>query len=80
MQKGDLLTQIMNANHVPGAIHYEWTDAMDRNNNLCMRPIKEIEKTLLDKGFDKDKTIIAYYHSHHRSSCSYYVLKAAGMY
>lgn len=64
--------------HIPGAIHYEWTDAMDRNNNLCMLPVKEIEKTLLDKGFDKDKTIVAYCHSHHRSSYSYYVLKAAG--
>ena len=63
---------------IPGAIHYEWTDAMDRNNNLCMLPIKEIEKTLLDKGFDKDKIIVAYCHSHHRSSYSYYVLKIAG--
>ncbi|MCW8931414.1 MAG: sulfurtransferase [Gammaproteobacteria bacterium] len=64
--------------HIPGAIHYEWTDAMDRNNNLCMLPINEIEQTLLDKGVDKDKTIVAYCHSHHRSSYSYYVLKMAG--
>lgn len=64
--------------HIPGAIHYEWTDAMDRNNNLCMLPIESIEQSLLEKGFAKDKTIIAYCHSHHRSSYSYYVLKAAG--
>ncbi len=64
--------------HIPGAIHYEWTDAMDRNNNLCMRPIKEIQQVLMDKGFSKDKTIVAYCHSHHRSSFSYYVLKLAG--
>lgn len=64
--------------HIPGAIHYEWTDAMDKNNNLCMLSIAEIEKTLKDKGFDKGKMIIAYCHSHHRSSYSYYVLKIAG--
>lgn len=64
--------------HIPGSIHYEWTDAMDRNNNLCMLPIETIEQTLMDKGFDKEKTVVTYCHSHHRSSYSYYVLKAAG--
>lgn len=64
--------------HIPGAIHYEWTDAMDKNNNLCMLPIEEVERILLNKGFDKNNTIVAYCHSHHRSSYSYYVLKAVG--
>ncbi len=64
--------------HIPGAIHYEWTDAMDRNNNLCMLPLDLIEQTLEEKGFDKERTIVAYCHSHHRSSYAYYVLKAAG--
>lgn len=64
--------------HIPGAIHYEWTDAMDRNNNLCLLPMEQLQQTLADKGFKKDKTIVAYCHSHHRSSFSYYLLKAAG--
>lgn len=64
--------------HIPGAIHYEWTDAMDKNNNLCLLPIEDIQKTLMNKGFDKNSTIVAYCHSHHRSSFSYYTLKAAG--
>jgi len=64
--------------HIPGAIHYEWTDAMNRNNNLCVLPINEIEQKLKDLGFSKDKTIVTYCHSHHRSSYTYYVLKLAG--
>ena len=64
--------------HIPGAVHYEWSDAMDRNNNLCLLPMEQLQQTLADKGFDKDKTIVTYCHSHHRSSFSYYLLKAAG--
>lgn len=64
--------------HIPGAIHYEWTDAMDKHNNLCLHPLSDIDTTLSELGFDKNKTIVTYCHSHHRSSFSYYVLKAAG--
>ncbi len=64
--------------HIPGAIHYEWIDAMDRNNNLCLLPMAQLKATLAEKGFDRDKTIVTYCHSHHRSSFSYYLLKAAG--
>lgn len=66
------------AGHIPGAIHYEWTDAMDKGKNLRMLPVKKIESALLEKGFKKDQTVVVYCHSHHRSSYSYYVLRAAG--
>jgi thiosulfate/3-mercaptopyruvate sulfurtransferase len=66
------------AGHIPGAIHYEWTDAMDKAKNLRMLPIEEIQKTLTEKGFNKDQSIVVYCHSHHRSAYSYYVLRAAG--
>ena len=32
------------AGHIPGAIHFEWTDAMDRSNNLRLLPEGSIEQ------------------------------------
>ncbi|WP_281400849.1 hypothetical protein [sulfur-oxidizing endosymbiont of Gigantopelta aegis] len=29
------------------AIHYEWPDAMGKNNNLCLLPMDEIKNTLI---------------------------------
>ncbi len=66
------------AGHIPGAIHYEWTNAMDKAKNLRMLPMDEIKSALAEKGLNKDHNIIVYCHSHHRSSYSYYVLRAAG--
>lgn len=66
------------AGRIPGAIHFEWTDAMDRNNNLRLLPEGIIEQRLEQLGITKDKEVICYCQSHHRSAFSYLMLRHLG--
>lgn len=66
------------AGHIPGAIHLEWTEAMDRNNHLRLLPADLIQQRLEELGVTKDREIICYCQSHHRSAFTYFVLKHLG--
>jgi thiosulfate/3-mercaptopyruvate sulfurtransferase len=64
--------------HIPGAVHYEWTDAMERNNNLRLLHTNDIQKKMDEMGIDKNKEVICYCQSHHRSAFSYLMLRILG--
>ncbi|MDH5712124.1 MAG: rhodanese-like domain-containing protein, partial [Gammaproteobacteria bacterium] len=64
--------------HIPGAILFEWTDAMDRNHNLRMLPEGIIEQRLEQLGITRDKEVICYCQSHHRSAYSCMMLMHLG--
>ncbi len=64
--------------HIPGAVHYEWTRAMDPNRHLRLRPEEDIRAELEALGVTPEKEILAYCQTHHRSSFSYVMLKALG--
>lgn len=64
--------------HIPGARRYEWTDAMDRSRNLRLLPAETLQQALEQLGITKDKEVIVYCQSHHRSAFSYVMLKALG--
>ena len=64
--------------HIPGAVNYNWVEAMDQNNALRLKPVAELEQTLASLGVTKDKEIICYCQTHHRSSYVYIVLKHLG--
>ena len=64
--------------HIPGAKRYEWTDAMDRGNNLRLRPADAIQQELDQLGVTRDKEVIVYCQTHHRSAFSYVMLRALG--
>lgn len=66
------------AGHIPRAIHFEWTDAMDRNNNLRLLPEGVIEQRLEQLGITKNKEVICYCQSHHRSAFTYLMLRHLG--
>jgi thiosulfate/3-mercaptopyruvate sulfurtransferase len=66
------------AGHIPGAIHYEWTQSMNQNNNLCRLPAEDIQQRLDSLGLTKDKEVVCYCQSHHRSAYSWLVLKSLG--
>lgn len=61
--------------HIPGAIRYEWTEAMDRSSNYRLLPTDTLKATLTGMGFTPDKEIIVYCQTHHRSALSYVMLK-----
>jgi len=64
--------------HIPGAKHYEWTEAMDRAHNLRLLPAASIQHKLDLLGITKDREVIVYCQSHHRSALSYVMLRALG--
>ncbi|UCB54950.1 MAG: sulfurtransferase [Thiotrichales bacterium] len=64
--------------HIPGAARYEWTDAMDRMHNLRLLPAQTIQQQLDRLGISKDREVIVYCQSHHRSALSYVMLRSLG--
>jgi thiosulfate/3-mercaptopyruvate sulfurtransferase len=60
--------------HIPGAIHCEWTELMDRNADLRIRP--DAREYLEKKGLTADKTIVTHCQTHHRSGLTYLVGKS----
>lgn len=64
--------------HIPGAIHYEWTSAIDPSQNARMRPLEEIRQNLEPLGITPDKEIVVYCQTHHRSAFSWVMLRALG--
>ena len=64
--------------HIPGAVHYEWTNAMDKNNNLKLKDSEQIKHDLAELGITPDKNIICHCQSHHRSAHTCIVLNSLG--
>ena len=66
------------AGRIPRAIHYEWTESMNKDNNLRLLPAEEIQTRLNELGLTQDKEVICYCQSHHRSAYSWLILKSLG--
>lgn len=64
--------------HIPGAVNFEWTQAIDQANNLRLKSAEELKQVLSQMGVTPDKEVIAYCHTHHRSAHTYIVLKNLG--
>jgi thiosulfate/3-mercaptopyruvate sulfurtransferase len=64
--------------HIPGAKHYEWTSAMDKDNALRLRPLAQIESDLLSAGIDKNHIVVTHCQTHHRSGFTYLLGKILG--
>lgn len=64
--------------HIPGAIHLDWLDLMDKSRNLRFKPLDQLQAELSRLGLTRDKTVITHCHSHHRSGLSYLLMKILG--
>jgi len=64
--------------HIPGAINYEWTNAMDKQNSLRLKPLSILEAELKAAGIIKNKATITHCQTHHRSGLTYLVAKIMG--
>ena len=74
---GTKITALRNG-HIPGAVNLNWLDLQDRENDLRLRPLPEIERQLNELGINKDKKIITHCQTHHRSGLTYLVGKVLG--
>lgn len=61
--------------HIPGALNYEWTQAMDQSQNLRLKPLEQILKELQAIGITADKDTVTHCQSHHRSGLTYLLAK-----
>jgi len=66
------------AGHIPGAINFDWVNAIDQKNSLRLKPAAELRRMLGALGVTEDKEIIAYCQTHHRSAHTFIVLKSLG--
>ncbi|MDH5407052.1 MAG: sulfurtransferase [Gammaproteobacteria bacterium] len=64
--------------HIPGAVNIEWTEAMDKDRNMRLRPENDLREMLETKAITPDKEIITHCQTHHRSAHSYIMLKSLG--
>ncbi|MBW9259347.1 MAG: sulfurtransferase [Candidatus Thiodiazotropha sp. (ex. Lucinisca nassula)] len=61
--------------HIPGAVNLDWLEVMDRQRNLRLKPKAELEALLARLGITRDKEVITYCQTHHRSSLTWLVLR-----
>ena len=64
--------------HIPGAIHFNWIDALDRADFMRLRPDDVLRARFKALGITPDKEIITYCYTHHRAAHTYAVLKHLG--
>ncbi len=62
--------------HIPGAVNFDWVNAIDQERNLRLKPAEELRPLLEAAGVTPDREVIAYCQTHHRSSHTYVVLKS----
>lgn len=60
---------------IPGALNYEWTRAMDQQNDLRLKPVEVLLKELAAVGIDPKKPTVTHCQSHHRSGLTYLIGK-----
>lgn len=66
------------AGHIPGAVNFNWTEAMDPKRQLRLKEPAQLRRMLEGLGVTPDKEVITYCQTHHRSAHTYMVLKALG--
>lgn len=64
--------------HIPGAINFEWTQAMDPKRALRLKNQQELLETLTELGITTDKKVITHCQTHHRSGFTYLAAKILG--
>lgn len=64
--------------HIPGAVNYNWTNAMDTHSNLKLKDAETLKTDLAAQGITPDKTIICHCQSHHRSAHTCLMLNSIG--
>ena len=62
----------------PGAVHFDWVQAMDAASHRRLRPPEVLAEELGALGVSPDREVVVYCQTHHRSSHTYALLKHLG--
>ncbi|MGU9956104.1 MAG: sulfurtransferase [Arenicellales bacterium WSBS_2016_MAG_OTU3] len=72
------LVRAIRGGHIPGSINLNWIETTNPAKHNRLRERAELERLLAAKGITRDKEIIPYCQTHHRSSHTYIMLKYMG--
>lgn len=64
--------------HIPGAINLNWLETIDPDKHFRYRPKAELNALLAQLGIERDREIITYCQTHHRSAHSFVMLRHLG--
>ena len=64
--------------HIPGALHFEWSTALNRENHLKLHPLQHTRQRLEQLGFNLNEPVVVYCQSHHRSGLAYILGRLLG--
>ncbi len=64
--------------HIPGALHFEWSTALNRQNHLKLHPLERTQQRLEHLGFNLNEPVVVYCQSHHRSGLAYILGRLLG--
>lgn len=64
--------------HIPNALHFEWSTAINRQNHLKLHPLERTQQRLEQLGFHLDQPVVVYCQSHHRSGLAYIIGRLLG--
>ena len=64
--------------HIPGAVNIDWLELMDRERNMRLVDLDQLQQRLNAVGLSKDKHIVTHCQTHHRSGLSYLAMKILG--
>lgn len=66
------------AGHIPGAVHYEWSRAIDEARDLRLRDLGMVRAELAEIGITPDKHIVTHCQTHQRSSFTWLLGRLLG--
>ena len=64
--------------HIPQAAWLEWTSLIEREQQLCLKPLPQLRALLQHVGIDGSRPLVVYCQSHHRSGLAYVVARLLG--
>jgi thiosulfate/3-mercaptopyruvate sulfurtransferase len=64
--------------HIPGAVHFEWTRAMNHRQSLRLREPATLRQELASLGIHGAANIVTHCHSHHRSGFTWILGRILG--
>jgi thiosulfate/3-mercaptopyruvate sulfurtransferase len=64
--------------HIPGAVNFDYVNAIDTAHQLRLRPAEELHQGLAQVGVTPQKEVVVYCQTHHRSAHTWFVLKLLG--
>lgn len=62
--------------HIPGAVHLDWLELMDRERGLAL--VGDLEARLAARGITRDRDVITHCQTHHRSGLTYMAARLLG--